>query len=329
MSETEPGPAKIRTLVFLEDDRGILRKFPQTRYSRLFMEDEKESLPEHAGKWLRFAQVTVGMRVNQPPVILQCHYVRHKVAKNGRFDPEGLREHLHLGASQTEATLGRFLEDPPLPDLAAHRRKEDLVRRLTWEPTAVQDQRVREGALGAVALAWKRTLERGRSSELRRRLRRGRREALPAEAPPPPHFPAQPRKGKPPSRDVVWRVWYVPPIGDPKKVSKERFSALASDTPGPWPEILPGAWATFAVCQFSRIPATPPSPRILYLKVKLGPEGVLSRASREHLSGFILSLDLFVIYGEARVPPSLQWKPSVEEERLVNSVLAERITSLR
>jgi hypothetical protein len=74
----ETSPAKIRTLIFLEDTKGTLRKFSEARYSRLFSQEENESLPEHVGKWLRFAQITVGMRVRQPPVVLQVHYVRHK-----------------------------------------------------------------------------------------------------------------------------------------------------------------------------------------------------------------------------------------------------------
>ena len=175
----ESRPAKIRTLVFLEDAQGTLRKFSQGRFSRLFSDEKDEALPEHAGQWLRFAQITVGMRPRQAPVILQVHYVRHKIDDAGHFDRACVMDHMRLGASQFEVSFGQVLDPKSVLDAGPHLQRKRLAQVLLWEPTAAQDRAVREAALGAVALAWKRTLDPPRAARLRKRLRTRGRDRTP------------------------------------------------------------------------------------------------------------------------------------------------------
>jgi hypothetical protein len=163
-------PSKIRTLVFLEEPGGILKKFSQERFSRLFSLDETESIPAHAGKWIQVAQITVAMKAHEPPMILQAHYQRYRVAKNGRFDPACRSDHLRMGQAQFGIWWGHT-QGKEVLDAAPRLELESLRKQLLWKPTAAQDRAVRQQALGTVALAWKKTLDPSLSSRLRKRLK--------------------------------------------------------------------------------------------------------------------------------------------------------------
>ena len=159
-------------LVFLEEADGTLRKFSLARFCRLHSQHKTESLPEHAGQWLRFAKITLGMKAHEPPIVIQAHYSRYKVQKNGRFDPKCLFEHLRLGMTQFEIWTGGFRDEEVL-DAGPHVERKKLAERLLWVPTAAQVRSVRQRALGEIALAWKKALEPSRSTRLRNRLKAG------------------------------------------------------------------------------------------------------------------------------------------------------------
>jgi hypothetical protein len=316
----ETSPAKIRTLIFLEDAKGTLRKFSEARYSRMFSQDENESLPEYAGSWLRFAQITVGMRPRQPPVVLQVHYIRHKVAKDGRFEPAGLLGHLHLGASQAEPMFRSVLDPDSLPDVATQMRQNELARELLWEPTTAQDQAVRQAALGAVALSWKRALEPTRAARLRKRLKFGRRDRMAQNQAPLPPFPASNVGGKISRRDPVWRVFHFSADDQPRKFSKEEFRALISDErPVIWPRGGARSRERFAVCQFG---AASPAARVHYIELRIDATGKPSRVDRDALSQILFELDFPAISGKVQAPPSLRWKPAAAKKRRIEFLLA-------
>jgi hypothetical protein len=163
-------PSKIRTLIFLEGTGGSLKKFSKQRFSRLFSLDKTETLSAQAGKWIQVAQITVAMKAHEPPMILQAHFLRYRIAKNGRFDPACRMDHLRMGQAQFEIWWGQT-EGKKIPDPAPRVELEKLRKRLLWKPTAAQARAVRQQALAQVALAWKKTLNPSVSSKLRKRLK--------------------------------------------------------------------------------------------------------------------------------------------------------------
>lgn len=325
LCETMPeiNPSKIKTLVFLEGAGGTLERFSQARFSRLYSQDKTESLPEYAGKWLRAAQITVGMKAKRPPVIIQAHYVKYRVQKNGRFNPACLWDHLRLGSAQFEKSLGPMF-DPEVLHAAPHLEWKKLAARLLWEPTAAQDRAVREAALGAVAQAWEKTLNPSKAATLRKRFKtlRDRR----AQAVPTLQFPLRTRDQKAGDGHRAWRVFLVSGPGGPRKISKESFFSLGHPGIGGILPTIAGSPVDFAVVEFA-LGAGQPA-RIFrkhFLRITMGPLGKPNPRDQEALSRFIIDLD-FPFNQRPRVGAALRWKPTKRQEReILPWIMRERV----
>jgi hypothetical protein len=120
--------------IFLLNDDDSLESLPLAKFERLRRGDPKESLPQYAGKRVRYALVVVEMENRRPVDIAMVQHSYLYFDSKGRIDPvEG----------EKAATLAVSLV-PPSPKegqiggvINAHHRfaKKHYERRYTWTPT--------------------------------------------------------------------------------------------------------------------------------------------------------------------------------------------------
>lgn len=72
--------------IFLVDDDDSIKRFPLTRYERLYRRDPKERFPEYAGKRVRYAEVAVELVQRKPVEILRMQYFIMSFDSEGRID---------------------------------------------------------------------------------------------------------------------------------------------------------------------------------------------------------------------------------------------------
>ena len=121
--------------IFLLNDDDSLERLPLAKFERLRRGDPKESLPQYAGKRVRYALAVVEMENRRPVAIAMVQHSYLYIDSKGRIDPavEG----------EKEATLAVNLV-PPSPKegqiggvINAHHRfaRKHYERRYTWMPT--------------------------------------------------------------------------------------------------------------------------------------------------------------------------------------------------
>jgi hypothetical protein len=124
----------IGTRIFFINDDDIIHRFPLAKFERLRRGDPRESLPQYAGKRLRYALVVLEMQNRRPINIIM---VQHSYLY---FDSEG---RIDTVERQKAATLAVNML-PPSPEerqagqvINAHHRfaKKQHDRRYSWTPT--------------------------------------------------------------------------------------------------------------------------------------------------------------------------------------------------
>jgi hypothetical protein len=120
--------------IFLFDDDDTMRRLPLSRYERLVRRDPKESIPEFAGKRVRYAEVIVELLNRKPVGILRIVYFILSFDSEGRVDPDELEKEKQIAFD----VLPPVTNHDPAASLvdAAHRfaekRYDDKYR---WTPT--------------------------------------------------------------------------------------------------------------------------------------------------------------------------------------------------
>lgn len=72
--------------IFLVNDDDSIQRLPLARYERLIRRDPKESLPQHAGKRVRYVEVALALAQRKPVGILRLQYFVLSFDSNGRID---------------------------------------------------------------------------------------------------------------------------------------------------------------------------------------------------------------------------------------------------
>ena len=83
--------------IFLVQDDGSLKRFPLARFERLFQHHPDESLPQYAGKKIRYALVIVDLVNREPVEILVIQYNFITFNSKGKIDPGELQRQMRLG----------------------------------------------------------------------------------------------------------------------------------------------------------------------------------------------------------------------------------------
>jgi hypothetical protein len=136
--------------IFLLDEDDSLRRLPATRYERLLRREPGESLPEHAGKRLRYAEVAVELQNRKPIAIWRIAYCILHLDSEGRVDAEEQEKEMRLGME----TLFPSLSDGPsdkvinAEPLFAKKRIDDRYR---WKPTPEIEMSILEAVFGPEA----------------------------------------------------------------------------------------------------------------------------------------------------------------------------------
>jgi len=120
--------------VFLLNDDDSLERLPLAKFERLRRGDRKESLPQYAGKRIRYALVVVEMENRRPVAIIMVQYSYLYFDSKGRIDPVEREKAATLAVnmvppSRKEGQIGGLIN--------AHHRfaKKHYDRQYTWTPT--------------------------------------------------------------------------------------------------------------------------------------------------------------------------------------------------
>jgi len=133
--------------IFLVNDDDSIRRFPLTRYERLMHHDLDESLPEYAGKRIRYAEVAVDLADRKPVSILRMQYFIMS------FDSQGCIDH---SARQKEKRLAMELL-PPVGENAQSGQVIDATHRFAkkrydseyrWMPSPEIEAEIVRAVLG-------------------------------------------------------------------------------------------------------------------------------------------------------------------------------------
>jgi hypothetical protein len=120
--------------IFLVNDDDSVQSLPFACYERLMRHDPKESLPQYAGKRVRYAMVVVDLINRIPTEILRTEHSFLSFDSEGRLDPGDKEKQLILGLDTVPPLLAS--EDEPEIIDARHRfAKKRYDNEYSWTPT--------------------------------------------------------------------------------------------------------------------------------------------------------------------------------------------------
>ncbi len=120
--------------IFLVQDDRSLKRFPLARFERLFQHHPDESLPQYAGKRIRYALVIVDFVNREPVEIFGIQYNFITFDSEGKIDPDKLQKQMRLGVEMVAFGTSEN-KSPKLVDakhLFLQKRYQDTY---TWKPT--------------------------------------------------------------------------------------------------------------------------------------------------------------------------------------------------
>jgi hypothetical protein len=132
-------------IFFLTED-GSLKRFPLARWERLLRLERGESLPEYAGKRLRYAEVAVELEDRTPVAILRTAYSILSLDSEGRVDPKELAKEISLALETPSPRLSKSSSRVVNAEhLFAKKRLDDQYR---WRPSPEIDRAIMEAVFG-------------------------------------------------------------------------------------------------------------------------------------------------------------------------------------
>lgn len=130
--------------IFIVDHEDRAKRFPWSRFARLYERDGFEPLLEFRDEWVRFAEMVIETESRRPVRILRALYLKIKVGSDGRPDPKELDDRFHLSVGTIEpawADESGVLIGRPLW------AKKKLKDRHAWEPSPFLERTLRRMAL--------------------------------------------------------------------------------------------------------------------------------------------------------------------------------------
>jgi hypothetical protein len=135
--------------VFIVGDDDSLRRLPLRRYEKMLKADLKESLPEYAGKRLRYALVFLELFDRKPAEIIQIQYSYLTFNAEGRIDQSEFEKQARLAMEVIDSSDSK--QKPGRIIFARHRFAEKRIRDLYhWTPNPELEAAIVKAALGKV-----------------------------------------------------------------------------------------------------------------------------------------------------------------------------------
>jgi hypothetical protein len=124
----------VGTRIFLVDDHDTVRRLPLTRFERLRREDPEDSLPEFAGKRVRFALAVLELAGRRPVEVIRIEYCLLSFDSKGYLDRSEREKQKKLGASMV-APYGEQTTGGSVIDAKHQFAKKKFADRYIWTPT--------------------------------------------------------------------------------------------------------------------------------------------------------------------------------------------------
>ena len=119
--------------IFLVDDDDSLRRLPLARYERLLRGEAGESLPQYAGRRVRYVLVSVDVVDRKPVEIVHIQYSTLAFDSKGRLDQVDRKRKAKLAMDLLPALSG---DDPEQVIDARHRfAKKRYDSEYRWKPS--------------------------------------------------------------------------------------------------------------------------------------------------------------------------------------------------
>ena len=119
--------------IFLVDDDDSLRRLPLARYERLLRSEAGESLPQHAGRRVRYILVSVDVVDRKPVEIVHVQYSMLAFDSKGSLDQVDRKRKAKLAMDLLPALSG---DDPEQVIDARHRfAKKRYDSEYRWKPS--------------------------------------------------------------------------------------------------------------------------------------------------------------------------------------------------
>jgi hypothetical protein len=122
------------TRIFLVDDNDTVRCLPLSRFERLRRADAEDSLPEFAGKRVRFALAVLKLAGRRPVEVIRLEYFLLSFDSKGYLDRSERDEQKKLGANMV-APYGDQTTGGSVIDAKHQFAKKKFADRYTWTPT--------------------------------------------------------------------------------------------------------------------------------------------------------------------------------------------------
>lgn len=120
--------------IFLVDENDTVRRFPLSRFERLRRADPEDSLPEFAGKRVRFALAVLELADRRPVEVIRLEYFLLSFDSKGYMDRRERQKQKELGANMVAPYSDQTTEGSVVD--AKHRfAKKKFADRYTWTPT--------------------------------------------------------------------------------------------------------------------------------------------------------------------------------------------------
>ena len=122
---------------FICEDNKI-KKIPAAKFQRLWHGDQKEKIPEYAGKRVKFASLVVQLETRKPVTVAHSDYMIIKIDDQGTFDRQEM-DQMHIQAMKSIDIFGEISPDKNLPenviDKTKYFQRKQYLNKYQWEPT--------------------------------------------------------------------------------------------------------------------------------------------------------------------------------------------------
>jgi hypothetical protein len=120
--------------IFIVNDDNSLERLALKKYERLMQRDPDISLPQYAGKLVRYAEVAVEFENRKPVEILRMEYFIMQFDSKGRIGGTVQDDIMSLGVNLIPPIY--FKNDPVVIDAQHHFAKKRFDQQFRWKPTS-------------------------------------------------------------------------------------------------------------------------------------------------------------------------------------------------
>jgi len=127
-----------------DEESGILQKIQNSKFEKLFNNDNSVSLKEYSNKIIKYITVIVRNENRQPVEIIDKQYGILRIDNNGRIDPK-FKSELDKDAMSIMSSFLPVLNKPEnVIDSSSDFAKEKYKNKYTWKPTPELENRIKD-----------------------------------------------------------------------------------------------------------------------------------------------------------------------------------------